>query len=315
MTSFVYKDKINLITYLKQKYETKNSFNIKILIPINKLDKKEEITKTLTSFFTRVNIDIDEIAESNNDIFLIFNSSEVIENSLKIELSKIRKMALLGDMLANISHQWRQPLTIITSSASAILLHKELNILDDNTIDKFSNNIISQGQFLAETIDVFRKYIKKDNEIKTIILQEEIENILKLVNAVLKENKIKVINNIESKEKVSLNLIVGELSQVIINIINNAKDIFIQKEFKNPEIIFDLNILKNKVQISIEDNAGGISEKIIDKVFDADFSTKEKTGTGIGLFMSYEIMTEHLNGNLYVKNTNNGAKFFIELPL
>ena len=128
-------------------------------------------------------------------------------------------------------------------------------------------------------------------------------------------NNINIINNINLREEVTLNLIIGELSQVIINIINNAKDVFIQRKLINREIIFDLKIIDNKCIFCIEDNAGGIEEDIINKIFDSDFTTKEKTGTGLGLHMSYEIVTEHLNGDLYVKNTQNGAKFIIEIPL
>jgi signal transduction histidine kinase len=146
-------------------------------------------------------------------------------------------------------------------------------------------------------------------------LQDEILKILKLVHAVLKENNITIINNIDLKQRVTLSLIIGELSQVIINIINNAKDVFIQRNIDNRKIIFDLKVVENKCIFCIEDNAGGIDESIIDKVFDANFTTKEKTGTGLGLHMSYEIVTEHLNGDLYVKNTNNGAKFILEIPL
>jgi len=314
MISFIYTSNKELEEFINKNFLSSEPINIKILFPKNYIHK-DEISKILNTNLINNNIEIEELDKLSINSIILFDIVKNENSKLKEELLEARKMALLGDMLANISHQWRQPLSIITSSASAMILHKELNILDDEAFEKFSNNIISQGQFLAETIDVFRKYIKKDNIVSEIILQDEILKILKLVHAVLKENNITIINNIDLKQRVTLSLIIGELSQVIINIINNAKDVFIQRNIDNRKIIFDLKVVENKCIFCIEDNAGGIDESIIDKVFDANFTTKEKTGTGLGLHMSYEIVTEHLNGDLYVKNTNNGAKFILEIPL
>jgi len=314
MISFVYNNSFELEMFINKNFLINENINIKMLLPQN-YTMKYEIIKIINNNLLNCNINIDEIQSLSANCVIIFDRLQNENERLKKELLEARKMALLGDMLANISHQWRQPLSIITSSASAMILHKELNILDDEAFDKFSNNIISQGQFLAETIDVFRRYIKKDNVVSEIILQDEIIKILKLVHAVLKENNISVVNNIDLKDKVTLSLIIGELSQVIINIINNAKDVFIQRKIESREIIFDLKVIEDKCIFCIEDNAGGINESIINKVFNSDFTTKERNGTGLGLHMSYEIVTEHLNGDLYVKNTSNGAKFIIEIPL
>ena len=314
MISFVYTNNNEFKEFINKNFTPIEYICIKLLFPKN-YNNKDEIIRILDSYFKNNNIEIEEVDKLVVNSIIIFDKSKNENNKLKEELMEARKMALLGDMLANISHQWRQPLSIITSSSSAMILHKELNILDDEAFDKFTNNIISQGQFLAETIDVFRRYIKKDNVVSEIILQEELIKILKLVHAVLKENNINIVNNINIRERVTLNLIIGELSQVIINIINNAKDVFIQRKIENREIIFDLKVTDNKCIFCIEDNAGGIDESIIKKVFDSDFTTKERNGTGLGLYMSYEIVTSHLNGDLYIKNTQNGAKFIIEIPL
>ena len=107
-----------------------------------------------------------------------------------------------------------------------------------------------------------------------------------------------------------------ELSQVIINIISNAKDILLEKNIKNAWIKIDCIKEENKAIITIQDNGGGISNDILPKIFDPYFTTKHQSkGTGLGLHMSQRIVQENLNGNLYVKNTTDGAKFYIEIPL
>jgi C4-dicarboxylate-specific signal transduction histidine kinase len=131
-----------------------------------------------------------------------------------------------------------------------------------------------------------------------------------------KNYQIKVIDHTKDIERITIGMVSGELEQVIINIINNAKDVFEERDIKERLLIIDLVKEDEKVILSLEDNAGGIAENIIDKIFDAYFTTKHQSrGTGMGLNMSYRIITESLNGDIYVKNTKNGAKFIIELPL
>ena len=111
-------------------------------------------------------------------------------------------------------------------------------------------------------------------------------------------------------------MVSGELPQVVINIINNAKDILVEKEIKDPWIKIKLKNQKDKAIISIEDNAGGIPEDVMVRIFEPYFTTKHQSqGTGLGLHMSYKIIKESLKGHIYAINTQNGAKFYIELPL
>ena len=304
MKSYIYDNKTNFIDFLNTNLSLKEEYKLKIFLPNKKSQK--EIIEQLSNY--DIKIELENISESNSDIILVFTK----ENK---NIKNLRKMALLGEMIANISHQWRQPLSVITSSASAMILHKDLGILEDKGFEKFANNIISQGQFLAQTIDTFRSYIKKSNTVVDVVIQNEIVTTLKILDAVFSQNYITIINKTLKKESVNTRLIKGEFAQVLINIITNAKDVFISNDIKNREIIIDLKKKHNKCVICIEDNAGGIPKDIIDKIFQKDFTTKQNDGTGIGLSMSYDIVKEHLNGNLYVQNTNIGAKFFIELPL
>ena len=312
MKSHIYDNKNKLFDFLNQnKFSKNDNYDVIVLIPNIITINSDEIKNNLLEYNKNFLIKIDNVSTNSSEIILVFSK---INEQVKNE-KYIKKMALLGDMIANISHQWRQPLSVITSSASAMLLHKDLKILDDDSFEKFANNIISQGHFLAQTIDTFRAYIKKDNSVSEVIIQEEIKTTLKILDSVFSQNYILVENKTVNEDNININLIKGEFAQVLINIITNAKDVFISNNIKDKKLIINLKKYENKCIVCIEDNAGGIDKKIIDKIFDKDFTTKQKDGTGIGLSMSYDIVKEHLNGDLYVKNTNNGAKFFIELPL
>ena len=231
------------------------------------------------------------------------------------QLFEQSKMASMGEMIGNISHQWRQPLSVIGSLSSNIQLKKTLGTLTDDKLNDSLKGIDDSVQYLSQTIDTFRDFIKEEKEFKEVILQERINTTLNIIAATLNTNHIKLINNIDYSNPVKMTLIVGELSQVIINIINNAKDIISERFIENPWIKIDLKKLDDKVTITIEDNGGGIPKDILPKIFDPYFTTKHQSqGTGLGLHISYKIVVESLKGKLYANNTENGAKFYIELP-
>jgi len=244
--------------------------------------------------------------------------SQEVEKNMQKELLIFQqsKLASMGEMIGNIAHQWRQPLSVIASYASAISLQKELGILSDDELYKMCEKIKENTERLSQIIDTFRNYLMDNKEIENVILQDKMKQSLEIMNIVLKDNKIQLQEYIDNRIPITVAMIVGEFSEVIINIVNNAKDVLIDNKIDNPWIRIELIKVNDKAYISIEDNGGGIPEDIIFKVFDQHFTTKEKThGTGIGLYMSKEIITQSLKGELYVKNTFNGAKFTIELPI
>ena len=243
---------------------------------------------------------------------------EEVEKNLEHEkhINAQAKLVSMGEMISNIAHQWRQPLSTITTLSTGASYKKELNILSDEDFYESMDVINSQSQYLSETIDTFRDFIREDKVYKETILQERIAIALNIVKATIRDYHIKLIDEIDYTHPIKINLILGELSQVIINIITNAKDILVEKMIDEPWIKVNLKKKKNKVIISIEDNAGGMSDKVKARVFEPYFTTKhESQGTGLGLYMSYKIITKSLKGDLYVKNSKNGAKFYIELPL
>ena len=234
----------------------------------------------------------------------------------KLDMIIQSKNAQMGEMIGNIAHQWRQPLSVISTSASGMQLEKEMNVLSDDKFKVYTNSIVNSTVYLSETIDIFRDYIKEKKELKKVILQDRIELSINIIKASLKSHYIKLINNTLDIEPIEITIVVGELSQVLINIFNNSKDIMIERDIKDKWIKIDLTKQDNKAVITIEDNGGGISDDILSKIFDPYFTTKHQSqGTGLGLHMSKEIIEKSLHGILSVENSENGAVFKIALPL
>ena len=232
------------------------------------------------------------------------------------QLLEQSKMAQMGEMIGNIAHQWRQPLSTISTVASGVKINHELGMLDENDVPKNMDIIVNNAQYLSETIDTFRDFIKEEKVKKTIVLQDRINESIKIVKASIENNHIKLINEIPISNKIEITIIAEELSQVIINILNNAKDAIVQRKIDDGYIKIELIKKTKSVQIIISDNAGGIKNENLPKVFDPYFTTKHKfKGTGLGLYMSKTIIENHLNGQLSAKNSSNGAVFIIELPL
>lgn len=233
-----------------------------------------------------------------------------------LQLVQSEKMASLGEMIGNIAHQWRQPLSSITSSASGMDLQLQLDLVDKEEFSSRLNTIIQKANFLSTTIDTFRDFINDDKTKQNIDIQKALEKAINIVEINLKNNYITIEKNINIEGENFLQMVEGEFAQVIINIINNARDALVKNEVKNPYIKVDLKKQNNHYIITVEDNAGGVPNDIIGKIFEPYFTTKHQSqGTGLGLHMSYKIVTETLHGKLHVKNINNGAKFYIELPL
>jgi PAS domain S-box-containing protein len=234
----------------------------------------------------------------------------------QLQMLEQSKMAAMGEMIGNIAHQWRQPLSVITTVASGVAFKQEYKTLKEEDIPKDMDNIVQSAEYLSETIETFRNFLKEKKERKNICIQNRLHEVLNILKATIKNNDINIIDNISNSELVTINMVSGELEQVIINIINNSKDVFLEKNIEERWIKLELEKYEDKVVFSIEDNGGGIPEHIMPKIFEAYFTTKHQSkGTGLGLNMSYRIVTESLGGKLYVKNTNNGAKFFIEIPM
>jgi two-component system, NtrC family, sensor kinase len=249
-------------------------------------------------------------------------------NAYKKELEKKQnilyqqsKMASMGEMIGNIAHQWRQPLSTITTASTGILLEKEMGILQDQTLKEYLHKINKSAQYLSKTIDDFRNFFNPEKVKNYFFLSNAFETALELLSAQFNSQNIKIIKDIENTE---INSYENELIQALINILNNARDELKDKELTNKLIFISSSKNESEVIIKIKDNAGGISKENINKIFEPYFTTKHKSqGTGIGLYMTEEIIVRHLKGEIEVKNDEFtyenssyiGAEFTIKIPL
>ncbi len=231
------------------------------------------------------------------------------------------KMAAIGSMINNIAHQWRQPLSIILSTSTSMDLKKQMGILSDDDFKKDIKHINDATNYLSNTIEDFRTYFSKNKEKTNFSIKEVVDATLNIVKPQLKNKNIKVINNTNDLKTYGLK---NELIQVIINLINNAKDELEKKKIEEKYIFIDSYKENDEIILTIIDNAGGIPEEIKEHIFEPYFTTKHQTqGTGIGLYMAEEIITKHLNGLIDITNHeyyyNNkkflGAKVTIKLIL
>ncbi len=243
-----------------------------------------------------------------------------IKKSRKKDISILNnaKMASIAQMLNNIAHQWRQPLNLISTSASGLKIHKEVDTLDDKNFEILTNLILEQSAYLSKTIENFKDYIGDNkNEKIRFSIQSIVDKSLEIVSKTFNYSYITIKKDFNEKE-LFITANESELIQVILNILNNAKEALKRNNnIENRTITVSIKERSSHFGlITIEDNAGGVPEEIIDKVFDPYFTTKhESIGIGISLYMCYEIVTMNLKGKIYVKNKKEGAKFYIELPL
>jgi signal transduction histidine kinase len=222
------------------------------------------------------------------------------------------KMAEMGDMLSMIAHQWRQPLNQISYVFMNIDSAYEYKELSKEYLESKIKEANEQLEFMSATIDDFRNYFRPDKEKELVLVGDVVKKSITLMQNSLDMSGIQIT---QISEGTALTYVYkNEFTQVLLNLIKNAKDALVDNEIKNPKIVIRSTVTREKVRVEICDNGGGIDETIIDKIFDPYFSTKDqKQGTGLGLYMSKMIIDEHLNGRLSVYNTKYGVCFKIEI--
>lgn len=241
----------------------------------------------------------------------ILDLSELKKNE-KILLEQ-SKLAAMGEMISVIAHQWRQPLSTIGSIITRLKLKYNLKDIDINTYDEKLTLINDHIQYMSNTIDHFRDFLKTDNKKDFIKLDEVFTETYKLVKNNFDEEGISLEINIqEPLEKIYL--CKNDLIQIILNILNNSKDAFGTNTVENPLIKINFSQNDSFQIIEIQDNAGGIPLDNINKIFKPYYSTKKKkNGTGLGLYICKMIMEKYLNGDISVDNIENGVKFSIKI--
>jgi two-component system, NtrC family, C4-dicarboxylate transport sensor histidine kinase DctB len=223
------------------------------------------------------------------------------------------KFIALGEMISNIAHQWRQPLSELSSILMYIKFKYSIKALDEKTMEQKLQEADKVIEFMSQTIDDFRNFFMPKKEKEQFSLHRVVDIVINIISSTLSNYNIKLEINVD--EKIVLNTYINEYEQVLLNILNNAKDVLIEKNVKNPFIKIEAYEEDDYVVLTIEDNGGGVLVEPKGKIFEPYFTTKEHSnGTGIGLYMSKIIVDKNMKGKLRVRNTNYGAKFAIFVP-
>jgi len=290
---------------------------------LNQKNILNEMVKEKTSSLSKAN---KELEEQEHELELL---NQNLEEKIKEEVSKNRdkdkvlyeqtKMAALGEMIGNIAHQWRQPLSVISTGVTGMMFQKDLGTLDDEKFKETCHSINENAQYLSKTIDDFRNFIKGNSKRESFNLKTSIDSFLSLVNSSIKKHNMMV--KVEIAEDITINGFQNELHQCLINLFNNSKDALLTTD---PKIVFiSAYREENELIIVFKDNGGGIDESIIDKVFEPYFTTKHQSmGTGLGLNMTYRLIVEGMRGSIAVMNDTfsyegvqyTGAKFEMTIP-
>ena len=296
---------------------------------IRKLTKaKEEIEMLNSTLEKKVHIRTRELELSNRKLKIktleLENLNNTLDTRIKEEINNRKKqeqlliqqskLAEMGEMISMIAHQWRQPLSALSTIVQNIHLRYSLDKLDKEYLDK--QKILSNAltEKMSKTIEDFRNFFKPNKEKHAFSIKDAISKTIFLIDDSFKSNSIKI--EIQILDDIKLFGFESELSQVLLNILTNSKDAFLEKKIENPHIIIRTKRIQTHMKILISDNAGGISESIINKIFEPYFTTKDSyNGTGLGLYMSKIIIEQNMQGELKVKNIPQGVEFIIYIPI
>jgi len=223
------------------------------------------------------------------------------------------KMAAMGEMMDAVAHQWKQPLNAISMMSDMLVDDYKNSRVDEAYIQELSDDTQAQIEHLINTLNEFRNFFRPKEIKENFGIKRSLSSVLILVNDEFIKNNINI--HIESGKEILLEGIENEFKHLILNIINNAKDAFNERDIKNRDIYIHFEKDEHSISLEIRDNAGGIPESVIHKIFQPEVTTKQDgKGTGIGLYMSTQIANK-LSGKLSVKNVESGAAFTLKIPL
>jgi len=242
------------------------------------------------------------------------------ETDKRIEKEKLliqqSKMAVMGEMIGAIAHQWRQPLNSLGMTVQDVEMAYKFGELDEKYLANYKSEAMRIIQTMSSTIDDFKNFFSANKKQEDFYIEDAINDVLKMLSAQFKINNVEILFTINEANKHMYTCYKNELKQVLLNILANAKDALFEKKPEQPYIKIDIAHAVDALTISVEDSAGGIPHEIVDKIFEPYFTTKAADkGTGIGLYMSKEIIENSLNGKIYIENASKGARFTIKLPI
>ena len=293
--------------YVAIRYDVTNEVRLKKEIE----QKEQELEQLNNTLEKRVKEQTLELQELNNNLQQKVDE-EIAKNEEKQKVMFWQsRLASLGQMLSNIAHQWRQPLTEL----SLVIYNIKKDALDNKTEDittsyNHSKEIIKN---MSNTIEDFSNFFNPHKEKTLFSLKNCIKEAITISGRTIQEEHIFLKTNLIDVEILGIS---NELTQVVINLIQNSKDAFVHNEIQQKEIIITTKLEKSSVQIIIQDNAGGVKKENVDKLFEPYFTTKHSSsGTGLGLFMSKMICEQGFQGAMNFENTQNGIKFTITIPI
>lgn len=273
--------------------------------------------------YKKVILKTKQLEAVNDDLYKALQKEiELKEKIQKQQLDMVEqsKMAALGEMIGNIAHQWRQPLSIISTCASGIGIQKDMGILSDDEFKRNVTTIVSTTNKLSQTIDTFRDFTNKDT-LTEFNLSEMLHKCIETESYLFELNEIKVITQFD--DEIELINLPNSLRQSVVNILINAKE-SLESSNSDRYIFIETHKTDKEIFLSIKDSGGGIKTEHLNKVCEPYFTTKHKAhGIGLGLNITYNIITENMHGKLKVKNRKyqyqdknlEGAEFIISLPI
>lgn len=265
-------------------------------------------------------IDISELKKAQKELKELNNN---LEKKVQEEITKNEhqqtimfqqsKLAEMGSILNMIAHQWRQPLNNISLIVNTMVIKHKKGILDMDALSHHKNNFQKQINYLSHTIDDFQNFFKPKKEKESFKIYEVVMNTYSLLQPIFEKNHIVFHNHIDAN--IEYFGYKNELAQVILNILNNSKDVLIDNEIATKLVRVELHQTQENLILIIQDNGGGVKKSYLDKIFEPYFSTKsEKNGTGLGLYMSKIIINDHFKGKLIANNGQDGFEITITLP-
>ncbi|WP_198305783.1 sensor histidine kinase [Arcobacter vandammei] len=285
-------------------------FNLKSLMQLK--DKMLNYSLNQKSIFEEENYK-NEVSIINNSAFkMIKKIEEEVEKRIIYEKDIMQKnrLASMGEMLDNIAHQWRQPLMKISAILLNVDRNIELNKYDEKYLQQRLEDISNTVYFMSNTIETFREFLNPNKAKQNFEISSAIEKSLKVLNTSLKDVNINL-----NKKEIFIDAFESEFMQIFISILSNSIDIFKERNIEEKVINIDIVEDENRIFVQIEDNALGVEDKNIDRIFEPYFTTKYKSGgTGMGLYIAKMIMLNSFGGDIKVENSQKGAKFTLIIP-
>jgi len=295
---FLFSTALLLVMYIINRFANKTIVKCKNSIKVREKDLKKEIRL---------------LEQQVDDEMKKYDEQSIL-------MQKQSKMLALGEMLGNLSHQWKEPLTDISQTAQSIKSKIQTHMIaTDEDISKLTH-INNSSEYLIRTIEDFRVFLKADSLKIDFVVNEIIYKAIKINKAIIDKNNITVVEELD--EEVTIHNLSFGLLQAMVNIIYNAKDALKKISEADRFIFITTKNYDNRVEITITDTGKGISDEVIGNIFKPYFTTKQKTyGTGLGLHMAYNIIEQNMSGKISVDNKNvtyksgsyTGASFNITL--